>query len=191
VLGQRNRFSAKNGAALTYARRYALFTLVGIAGEDDLDAPDLGLGQAEGVPVKSGEVNGNPVLASGIPPLSGSRKAAVARPVSRTLAGEDFSLVRADLEGELARLRSTEEALTWAQRVLPTKNTLADEDARVLEQAFEARMGELGGANAQALADTRAQDVAPSSARARAHRVPLERLPSPKPRRRRDKKHLE
>src|SRR6476660_4458967 len=29
------------GAALTYARRYALFTLVGIASEDDLDAPDL------------------------------------------------------------------------------------------------------------------------------------------------------
>src|SRR5262249_26313026 len=29
------------GAALTYARRYALFTLVGIAGDDDLDAPDL------------------------------------------------------------------------------------------------------------------------------------------------------
>jgi hypothetical protein len=28
-------------AALTYARRYALFTLVGIAGKDDLDAPDL------------------------------------------------------------------------------------------------------------------------------------------------------
>src|SRR5882724_4442768 len=28
------------GAALTYARRYALFTMVGIAGEDDLDAPD-------------------------------------------------------------------------------------------------------------------------------------------------------
>ena len=29
------------GAALTYARRYALFAMVGIAGEDDLDAPDL------------------------------------------------------------------------------------------------------------------------------------------------------
>src|ERR1700730_16482631 len=27
------------GAALTYARRYALFTMVGIAGEDDLDSP--------------------------------------------------------------------------------------------------------------------------------------------------------
>jgi len=33
--------SAPDGAALTYARRYALFALVGIAGEDDLDAPDL------------------------------------------------------------------------------------------------------------------------------------------------------
>ena len=32
------------GAALTYARRCALFTLVGIAGEDDLDAPDFGAG---------------------------------------------------------------------------------------------------------------------------------------------------
>jgi ERF superfamily len=36
------------GAALTYARRYALFTLVGIAGEDDLDAPDLNLRVGEG-----------------------------------------------------------------------------------------------------------------------------------------------
>src|SRR4051794_30691528 len=37
------------GAALTYARSYALFTLVGIAGEDDLDAPDLN-GALEGPP---------------------------------------------------------------------------------------------------------------------------------------------
>ncbi len=38
------------GAALTYARRYALFTLVGIAGEDDLDAPDLQGGKADASP---------------------------------------------------------------------------------------------------------------------------------------------
>src|SRR5215207_6301019 len=38
------------GAALTYARRYALFTLVGIAGEDDLDAPDLGAAGVEQPP---------------------------------------------------------------------------------------------------------------------------------------------
>src|SRR6202043_2201640 len=36
------------GAALTYARRYALFTLVGIAGEDDLDAPDLPMLKSNG-----------------------------------------------------------------------------------------------------------------------------------------------
>jgi hypothetical protein len=36
------------GAALTYARRYALFTLVGIAGEDDLDAPDFANDESKG-----------------------------------------------------------------------------------------------------------------------------------------------
>ena len=35
------------GSALTYARRYALFTLVGLAGEDDLDAPALASEAAE------------------------------------------------------------------------------------------------------------------------------------------------
>src|SRR5215212_4479976 len=38
------------GAALTYARRYALFTLVGIAGEDDLDAPELNGGSDDARP---------------------------------------------------------------------------------------------------------------------------------------------
>ena len=47
------------GAALTYARRYALFTLVGIAGEDDLDAPDLNTGSAD--PAASLGRTGQPV----------------------------------------------------------------------------------------------------------------------------------
>src|SRR6516165_4703690 len=42
------------GAALTYARRYALFTLVGIAGEDDLDAPDLVVSAPPGAPTRRG-----------------------------------------------------------------------------------------------------------------------------------------
>ena len=50
------------GAALTYARRYALFALVGIAGEDDLDAPDLQSPMseigAEGTKVNGGQLNG-------------------------------------------------------------------------------------------------------------------------------------
>src|SRR5450631_512281 len=44
------------GAALTYARRYALFALVGIAGEDDLDAPDLMAEPSPAIEVP-GEVN--------------------------------------------------------------------------------------------------------------------------------------
>src|SRR5579863_4542590 len=48
------------GAALTYARRYALFTLVGIAGEDDLDAPDIATptGQSAGPEKPTGTGNG-------------------------------------------------------------------------------------------------------------------------------------
>ena len=50
------------GAALTYARRYALFTLVGIAGEDDLDAPDLVTPQQQTSgpekPMGNGSLNG-------------------------------------------------------------------------------------------------------------------------------------
>src|ERR1700689_2637568 len=52
----------KMGAALTYARRYALFTLVGIAGEDDLDAPDLPVASPEGgrAPTAGTGMNGHP-----------------------------------------------------------------------------------------------------------------------------------
>jgi hypothetical protein len=53
------------GSALTYARRYSLFTLVGIAGEDDLDAPDLKAPPpppasvaAKPVPNRHGQLNG-------------------------------------------------------------------------------------------------------------------------------------
>jgi hypothetical protein len=60
------------GAALTYARRYALFTLVGIAGEDDLDAPDL---SAPSVPDIGPE---RPVSSNKIAGLNGGRVAGAA-----------------------------------------------------------------------------------------------------------------
>src|SRR5271167_3162618 len=52
------------GAALTYARRYALFTLVGIAGEEDVDAPDLTAAPVarsgkEGNGLDAGKANGS------------------------------------------------------------------------------------------------------------------------------------
>ena len=52
------------GAALTYARRYALFTLVGIAGEDDLDAPDLNL-RVEAVSKREAPAKGSAASSTG------------------------------------------------------------------------------------------------------------------------------
>src|ERR1700694_1861998 len=58
------------GAALTYARRYALFTMVGIAGEDDLDAPDV-INDQHKRGVKPAPVRVSPLRTenSGIPPV--------------------------------------------------------------------------------------------------------------------------
>ena len=53
------------GAALTYARRYALFTLVGIAGEDDLDAPDLMARAASSTGADPLTTNGNEYVNNG------------------------------------------------------------------------------------------------------------------------------
>src|ERR1700733_6998047 len=56
------------GAALTYARRYALFTLVGIAGEDDLDAPDLMAPTASTTGADRSTTNGNGYVNNGSSP---------------------------------------------------------------------------------------------------------------------------
>ena len=79
------------GAALTYARRYALFTLVGIAGEDDIDAPDLKArmppGSAAATPapirIRHGRLNGGQT----IPGRGGSKVVSnTARPILGTEA---------------------------------------------------------------------------------------------------------
>jgi hypothetical protein len=66
----------KMGAALTYARRYALFTLVGIAGEDDLDAPDLPGIKLDGGTAGTGnpeKLNGQAAAIHSIPPYGKDR----------------------------------------------------------------------------------------------------------------------
>ena len=86
------------GAALTYARRYALFTLVGIAGEDDLDAPDL---SASPQAAASGSDGANTRAGSSTPPNQqedpSSRRAAMAMAAepakrSRRRARQSFPL---------------------------------------------------------------------------------------------------
>jgi hypothetical protein len=120
-----------------YARRYALFTLVGIAGEDDLDAPDTGPAQQdneERAPV--------PVQAHGRTPANirkpgngFARKpsAPVLPPIESAAAGER-------LIGELGGVASQEQLTAWASRQMAIKNTLMVDDARAVEAAFQARL---------------------------------------------------
>src|SRR5690349_16169391 len=117
------------GAALTYARRYALFTLVGIAGEDDLDAPDLQpvpkAAPSEGA--TSGQVNGHASAPRPVAPLP-SLRSPVVKPPRSTLNSIDSAKLRERLITELADTSSAEEVSAWAERVLPIKNTLTAED---------------------------------------------------------------
>jgi hypothetical protein len=147
------------GAALTYARRYALFTLVGIAGEDDLDAPDLlslpvNRGMSE--PAKRESTNGHragnevtsiPIADQGARPQGTLRKPAKA---ASPLAPDRSAAVRDRLLGEIAGLVSIEEATGWAREGIAVKNSLTAADARAVERGFEQRLSEFNGAAAPA-----------------------------------------
>ena len=119
------------GAALSYARRYALFTLVGIAGEDDLDAPDL--------PLQSGPVAvpaSLPVTPSARSPGHSNGGRPSKRVRAETLNPEQSALQRVRLLDDLKSLASLDEAAAWAKRTLPVKNTLTADHAREVEAAF-------------------------------------------------------
>src|SRR5271154_986667 len=107
------------GAALTYARRYALFTLVGIAGEDDLDAPDLATPTQKTPGLKNPVGTGNGRFANG------QHKPTPRAPVQRTgnvrsnaaeLGPEASAELRDRLLGELNGLNSGDDAALWAHR---------------------------------------------------------------------------
>src|SRR6476646_6797400 len=105
------------GAALTYARRYALFTLVGIAGEDDLDAPDLV--QANGPPA-SQDVSPSPDNGAAGPYLqTPQRRARSKRSRPPTLSANASDELRRRLLSEIEQLKSSEVLASWAQRALP------------------------------------------------------------------------
>jgi hypothetical protein len=134
------------GAALTYARRYALFTLVGIAGEEDLDAPDLA-----GQPIERSGRAGNgsapgKANGSGAPATfrSFSAKRKVWSPPKPVLEPEKSASLRDQLLGELAGLASQEEATAWAQGALGAKNTLTTADSVRVEAEFAARLAGFG-----------------------------------------------
>jgi len=139
------------GAALTYARRYALFTLVEIAGED-LDAPDLPAAElasqaqnSQGPEQFAG--GSNPPAPAQAPsrPLPTSEKRARAERVRPpTLPPDASEKLCRQLISELEQLQDPEELASWAHRALPLKNQLSAPDARAIEAAFTAKLSQVG-----------------------------------------------
>jgi hypothetical protein len=141
------------GAALTYARRYALFTLVGIAGEDDLDAPDLcasapptAVPQSRGWAATPGSNRGQPAGGLAFPPRdrgNGGARQAVTTGSAPVLSLAESAALRDRLLAEIAGLQLQESATSWAQRALAAKNQLTTADAKLLEDAFEQQLTKL------------------------------------------------
>ena len=157
------------GAALTYARRYALFALVGIAGEDDLDAPDLLTEPSPAVATDTsqGAPNGRK------PPNGSIHKPRQPKPL---LAIEPSAALRSELIAEIQQLKDPDDLALWAHRRLPAKNTLTADDARAVEAAYQELLIQ---------SDAQPQDVA-------ALDQPTSKLASPLPKagRKRNKAHL-
>jgi ERF superfamily len=142
------------GAALTYARRYALFTLVGIAGEDDLDAPDLigpsgpMLGRDRRASQRNGRLEGKSSSLAFRTPVARPQKPAVDK--GDTTKAKLLDAVRFDIAAsahlrdvmlaELNEIGSEDAATKWAHRRLKEKNKLNEADAKRIEEAFRAKL---------------------------------------------------
>jgi hypothetical protein len=187
------------GAALTYARRYALFTLVGIAGEDDLDAPDLA---APAVPDSGPEklVTSNKIAGMNVGREAGAasirrNERAGTTTIKRLRNPDGSAALRDQLLTEVDRLSSADDAATWAHRIMPTKNSLAAADARRVEDVFAAKMKILGSGDGEVI-NTPSSSSEPGQAGLPdakpielSNRVDKSLLALPEPRRFRDKTH--
>jgi hypothetical protein len=137
------------GAALTYARRYALFRLVGIAGEDDLDAPDLMNSVPERPRINERvAVNGGQRTGSHRPTGRGGayRSGSASPQLSSALSVS----LRAELLREIESLSTADDAALWAQGRLKAKNQLPPVEAVAVEQAFAVKIAKMPTQNAHA-----------------------------------------
>jgi hypothetical protein len=123
------------GAALTYARRYALFALVGIAGEDDLDAPDLSAEPPPEIPVRASPEEDPRTDRK-------TRNGTIHKPrqPKPVLAAGPSAILRDQLVAELQSLRGGDDLALWAYRRLPAKNTLNADDALAVEATYQAAL---------------------------------------------------
>jgi hypothetical protein len=130
------------GAALTYARRYALFTLVGIAGEDDIDAPDLCAGpNAPSERALQPDDGGSPSQPRG--PGNGRGRGSTKGEIRVILDSAQSAQLRDKLLIEAQNIASADLAVTWAGEALVAKNSLTATDAKLVEEAFERRLTHL------------------------------------------------
>ena len=151
----------------------------GIAGEDDLDAPDL---TAPTVPDSGPE---RPVTSNRIAGLNGGRGAGAATSFRRKekartatikplLDPDGSGALRDQLLTDVDHLSSADAAATWAHRIMAAKNSLAAADARRVEDAFAAKVATLAESSEVSASD----------------RVDKSLLALPEPRRFRDKTHV-
>jgi ERF superfamily len=186
------------GAALTYARRYALFTLVGIAGEDDLDAPDLiapsTLSSGLEPPNGGADVRSN----GGTKPHSGYRP-----PVRRhgrvfpklptpNLAPDASAQLRDQLLSQLDAIVDGDKAALWAKRSLPDKNKLMVADAQRVEEAFKATLAGIALVPEQTEQRPQSYGANPKAPKQRQASKTIDKsvLALPEPRRIRDRDHV-
>jgi hypothetical protein len=137
------------GAALTYARRYALFSMVGIAGEDDLDAPEV----INDLPRPNGQkaAGGPRAVSSGSePPPIPSNQSQTGNlgtpPVRERLSVEESAAITAQLIQEIQTLPE-DDLQPRAIAILKAKNRLSADNAKLVEEAFAARMALQGGSS--------------------------------------------
>jgi hypothetical protein len=186
------------GASLTYARRYALFTLVGIAGEDDLDAPDVAAPLSQrpepAKPKTSGhKTNGSGPLTAAAPAIT-PRKGQEARPAKPALAADLSASLRQQLLAEINDLHSSDDAAIWAHRSMRQKNALVTADAQMVEEKFRAKLitltARVEDSSSQEGEEPIVAEVATGPATSQRSGIDKSVLNLPEPRRIRDREHV-
>ncbi len=179
------------GAALTYARRYALFTLVGIAGEDDLDAPDLigPVSQTDALNIES-KFDGNGGQRSSSNLRAGRGRVTKFSSPHSELSVDLSASLRAELLREIEVLRDRDDAALWAQRRLVAKNELPATDARQVEEAFTAKLALISAESPKCHDAGSAAGKVSLAENAGTLQIDKSVLALPEPRRIRDRNHV-
>jgi hypothetical protein len=147
------------GAALTYARRYALFAMVGIAGEDDLDAEEFQIKPAtsapspafnpahlmpgdppDALPPGNSVPNGNGRLEEKPEPKATSQlmlSGHTVPPNGEATNAPDSSALADQIILQIAAFTHEDDLQSNASSILKQKNNLRHEDAKRVEAAFE------------------------------------------------------